>query len=205
MFETLEYHIRFFGIESKFCLKTRWISYIRTSILKLNIAASALMCIETQFREHSKKVVRRNKKLPGRHKWTKLRRELVRRSRRWWTFDNCLQKLIETRPCLLIFRLYIRKPPYGTFEYYHPQTPDVTAIIISTATDSFWLQKGNQQTNTLSIITFSIWLWMQEIKGEWRHKLDRMRCYAVSGKNIVTKESDKKCKNNMWKEVTLDK
>jgi hypothetical protein len=140
MFETLECHIRFFGIESKFCLKTRRASNRRTSILKLNIAAFALTCIETQFREHSKKVVRR-KKLPGWHKWTKLRRELVRRSRRWWTFNNCLQQLIETRPGLLIFRLNIRKPSYGTLKYYHPQTPDVTAIIISTPTDSFWLHK----------------------------------------------------------------
>lgn len=185
MFETLEYHIRFFGIESKFWLKTRWISYRRTSILKLNTAASVLMCIETQFREHSTKVVGRNKKLPGRHKWTKLRRELVRRSRRWWTFDNCLQKLIETWPCLLIFRLNIGKPSYGTLKYYHPQTPDVTAIIISTPTDSFWLHKEINKPIHLSIITFSIWLRMQGRNRGWGHKFDRRRCYTVSSKNIA--------------------
>lgn len=79
--------------------------------------------------------------LPGWHKWTELRRELIRWSRRRGAFHNSFQKLIKTRPALLIFGLYIRKPSYGTLQHYHAQTPDVTAVIISAPSDSFWLNK----------------------------------------------------------------
>ena len=94
--------------------------------------------------------------LPGWHKWTEFWGELIWWSWRWWAFHNCLQKLIKAWPALLIFRLHIRKPSYCTLKYYHAQTPNITAIIISAPTDSLWLKHKLKALEKTSIFFFGV-------------------------------------------------
>lgn len=142
------------------------------------------MSIEVQFQTHRKKVVKRKKKITRMTQTNRTLGRIDQEEQKVVDFQQLLAKArrnlamladlqTEYKETVLWHTLVLPSPNSRCHSYNHKY--------------SHWFflaTQGNQQTNTLSIITFSIWLWMQGRKRGWVHKFDR-RCYVVSGKNIA--------------------
>lgn len=105
---------------------------------KISMLSEIIILLRYSFKRQKKHV---KKRLPSRDKWTELGGELILGGRRWWTFHYCFQKFVKAWPALWIFRLHVRKPSDGALKNNHAHTPNVTAIVVSTPTNSLWLIK----------------------------------------------------------------